>query len=80
MEPLRFYDPSDFTNTAVSLVRNGYRVISWAELDQNNNIIYLISPSIFVPPEVDQPVVDEDVDQDVKIKKSKKQILTESKS
>lgn len=69
MEVLRFYGAEDYANALTALVRNGYRLNTWAELDHNNNIIYLINFVINTPP-VPEVVVEEP-------KKSKKQVLNE---
>lgn len=68
MEVLRFYGAEDYANALTALVRNGYRLNTWAELDPNNNIIYLINFVINTPP---VPEVIEEP------KKSKKQVLNE---
>ncbi|MBQ6627919.1 MAG: hypothetical protein IJH65_03805 [Methanobrevibacter sp.] len=42
MDFLKFYSPDDFGSAVSLLVRNGYQMMTWAELDQNNNIVYLV--------------------------------------
>ena len=54
METLRFYSADDFGTAVGLLARNGYHSNCWAELDQNNNIIYILS---FVQPNI-QPQVE----------------------
>lgn len=42
MEILKVYGQEDFGNLVGILARAGLRCLTWAELDQNNNIIYLV--------------------------------------
>ena len=42
MDFLKFYSPDDFGSAVSLLARNGYQMMTWAELDQNNNIVYLV--------------------------------------
>ena len=49
METLRFYSADDFGLAVALMARNGYHSTCWAELDQNNNIIYILN---FIQPNV----------------------------
>lgn len=42
MENLRIYGSDEFGHLIGILLRSGYKCTSWAELDAQNNVIYLI--------------------------------------
>lgn len=57
METLRFYSADDFGLAVALMARNGYHSNCWAELDQNNNIIYILS---FIKPNIPGVTVQEE--------------------
>ena len=70
MDILKFYSPEDFGSAVSLLVRNGYQMMVWAELDQNNNIVYLVrfiqaAAQVQEPeePKPERQILNEDLDE-----------------